>query len=87
MKSILSGRKAYGIEMAVPIEQISNRFGSFSVDERPVQNHTWPSLESVNAFHEVLRAYDKDYDPNIRTMSQLSRMNNLKRLLESNHVQ
>ena len=87
VKSILSGRKAYGIEMAVPIEQISNRFGSFSVDERPVQNHTWPSLESVNAFHEVLRSYDKEYDPNIRTMSQLSRMNNLKRLLESNHVQ
>ena len=51
--------------MVVPIEQISDRFGRLSVDERPVQNDAWPSLESVNALHEVLRAYDKDYDPNI----------------------
>ena len=38
-------------------------------------------------FHEVLKAYDKDYDPNIQTRSQLSQMPNFKRLLESNHVQ
>ena len=73
--------------MDVPIEQVSNRFGRISVDERPMQNHAWQSLESVNVLHEVLKAYDKDYDPNIWTMIQLSRMSNLKWLLESNHVQ
>ena len=87
MKNRTRGRKAYGSVMDVPIENFSNPPKSLSVDGRPVQNNAWTSLESVNAFHEVLRAYDKDYDPNIRTMSQLSRMNNLKRLLESNHVQ
>ena len=73
--------------MDVPIEQVSNRFGRISVDERPMQNHAWQSLESVNVLHEVLKAYDKDYDPNIQTRSQLSQMSNFKRLLEPNHVQ
>ena len=82
-----SGRKDYGSAMAVPIEQISNRFVRIYVYLRPVQNHAWPILESVNGLHEVLKAYDKDYDPNIWTMIQLSRMSNLKWLLESNHVQ
>ena len=87
MESRPSGRKAYVSEISVPIEQISNRFGRIYVDGLPVHNHARPSLRSVNALHEVLRAYDKYYDPNIRTRSQLSRMPNLKQLLESNHVQ
>ena len=65
----------------------SNRFGCLSVDGRPMLNHAWPGLESVNALHEAIISYDKYYNLNIRTRSQLSRMPNLKRLLESNHVQ
>ena len=87
MNNKAGGRKAYGSTMSVPIEKNSNRFGSISVYGRPVQNHAWPGLESVNALHEVIRAYYKYYNLNIRTRSQLSRMPNLKRLLESNHVQ
>ena len=58
VKSRPSGRKDYGSAMAVPIEKISNRFGLLSIYGRPVQNHAWPSLESDNALHELLRAYD-----------------------------
>ena len=61
--------------------------GTLIYRKTSMQNHAWQSLESVNVLHEVLKAYDKDYDPNILTRSQLSRMPKLKRLLESNHVQ
>ena len=60
-----SSRKAYGSAMALSIGKNSNRFGLVSVDGRPAQNHAWPSLESVNVLHEVLRAYDKYYNLNI----------------------
>ena len=87
MKSRPSGRKAYYSTMVVPIEQVANQFGRLSVDEGPMQNHAWPSLEIVNVLHELIRAYDKDYEPNVLTRSQLSRIPNLKQLLESYHVQ
>ena len=83
LKSINTARASFGSAIKYPMNLIEERFKRLKLDGRPVEVNSYPGDDTLKVLTETLVDFDPDFDPNIRSKSQISKMPQIAEFLAS----
>ena len=74
---------SFDTAMEYPMDLVKTRFASLKLDGRPVEVFPYPRGNSLKALTDALLDFYPDFDPNIKSKSQMIKMTLIEEFLAS----
>ena len=74
LKSINTVRASFDADIYYPMYLVKTRFASLKLDVRPVEIIPYPRDNSLKVLTDKILDFDPDFDSNIKSKSQMSKM-------------
>ena len=83
LKSRSTARALFDAAMDYPMDLVKTRFASLKLDGRPVEVIPYPRDDSLKVLTDAVLDFDPDFDPNIKSKYQMSKMPLIEEFLAS----